>query len=117
MNDYKELIELLAHPTDGRDSADIMIAAADAIEQIVAEYNELDKAHGELFIEYHKVKKQRDAAIAWLPKTCGYCKHYKPQKKSAHWENRANYCNRIVTIKVQPYDFCSYGERKDGDDE
>ena len=47
---------------------------------------------------------------------CKDCKHYKPQKKSAHWENRANYCGRIVTIKVQPYDFCSYGERKDGDD-
>ena len=47
---------------------------------------------------------------------CKDCKHYRPQKKSAHWENRANYCNRIVTIKVRPYDFCSYGERKDGDD-
>ena len=47
---------------------------------------------------------------------CKDCKHYRPQKKSAHWENRANYCNRIVTIKVQPYDFCSYGERKDGDE-
>ena len=45
---------------------------------------------------------------------CRDCKHYRPQKKSAHWENRANYCNRIVTIKVRPYDFCSYGERKDG---
>lgn len=43
---------------------------------------------------------------------CMDCKHYMPQKKSAHWENRANYCNRIVTIKTQPYDFCSYGERK-----
>ena len=43
---------------------------------------------------------------------CRDCKHYMPQKKSAHWENRANYCNRIVTIKVRPYDFCSYGERK-----
>ena len=43
---------------------------------------------------------------------CKDCKHYKPQKKSAHWENRANYCNRVVTIKVQPDDFCSYGERK-----
>ena len=46
---------------------------------------------------------------------CKDCKHYKPQKKSAHWEHRANYCNRVVTIKVQPDDFCSYGERKDGD--
>ena len=44
---------------------------------------------------------------------CKDCKHYRPQKKSAHWENRANYCNRIVTIKVQPDDFCSYGERKE----
>ena len=47
---------------------------------------------------------------------CKDCKHYKPQKKSAHWENRANYCNRVVTIKMQPDDFCSYGERKDGAD-
>ena len=47
---------------------------------------------------------------------CRDCKHYKPQKKSAHWENRANYCNRVVTLKVQPYDFCSYGERKEGAD-
>ena len=47
---------------------------------------------------------------------CKDCKHYRPQKKSAHWENKANYCNRIVTIKVQPYDFCSYGERKEGAD-
>ena len=43
---------------------------------------------------------------------CKDCKHYRPQKKSAHWENRTNYCNRIVTIKMQPDDFCSYGERK-----
>ena len=48
---------------------------------------------------------------------CRDCKHYMPQKKSAHWENRANYCNRIVTIKTQPYDFCSYGERKNEVDE
>ena len=48
---------------------------------------------------------------------CKDCKHYKPQKKSAHWENRTNYCNRVVTIKMQPDDFCSYGKRKDGDDE
>ena len=47
---------------------------------------------------------------------CKDCKHYRPQKKSAHWEHKANYCNRIVTIKVRPYDFCSYGERKEGDD-
>ena len=43
---------------------------------------------------------------------CKDCKHYMLQKKSAHWENRANYCNRVAMIKTQPYDFCSYGERK-----
>ena len=47
---------------------------------------------------------------------CKDCKHYMPQKKSAHWENRANYCNRFVRIKVQPNDFCSYGDQKDSDD-
>lgn len=41
MNDYEELIELLAHPADGRDNADVMIAAADAIEQLVKERDEL----------------------------------------------------------------------------
>ena len=46
---------------------------------------------------------------------CKDCKHYRPQEKSAHWENRSNYCNRVVTIKARPDDFCSYGERKDGD--
>ena len=57
----------------------------------------------------------RSPAIDAIPVVrCKDCKHYKPQKKSAHWENSANYCNRIVTIKVQPYDFCSYGEQKDG---
>lgn len=37
MNDYKELIELLANPTEGRDNADIMIVAADAIKQLIHE--------------------------------------------------------------------------------
>lgn len=46
---------------------------------------------------------------------CRDCEHYKPQNKSAHWKSRANYCNRVVTIKVKPDDFCSYGERKGGD--
>ena len=56
-----------------------------------------------------------DADITIEIVRCKDCKHYMPQKKSAHWENRANHCNRIAMIKVQPYDFCSYGERKDGD--
>ena len=86
MNDYKELIELLAHPTDGRDSADIMIAAADAIEQLVKERDELymevmdcTKKIGCKAIE--QVKKERDAAVKDLQEWCDelcyceVCKH------------------------------------------
>ena len=74
MNDYKELLaELRKCKYCAKDMAKY---AADAIEQLVAEYNELDNARGKLFMEYHKMKKQRDAAIACLPKSCGYCKHY-----------------------------------------
>ena len=60
----------------------------------------------------YRINLQKAAVDAVPVVRCKDCKHYKPQKKSAHWEHRANYCNRIVTIKVRPYDFCSYGERK-----
>lgn len=52
MNDYKELIELLFNRN--RDNANIMIAAADAIERLV---------------------KERDAAIAEICQGCDNCKH------------------------------------------
>ena len=60
MNNYKELIAELRKCKYC--AKDIAIYAADALEQIVA--------------EYHKVRKQLDAAIACLPRVCGYCKHY-----------------------------------------
>lgn len=44
---------------------------------------------------------------------CKDCKHYKPQSKSAHWNNKAPYCCRQTVVKVNPDGFCSYGERKD----
>ena len=43
---------------------------------------------------------------------CKDCKHYKTQKKSAHWNNSTPYCCRCTVVKVNPNDFCSYGERK-----
>lgn len=43
---------------------------------------------------------------------CKDCKHYKPQHKSAHWNNEALYCCRCATVKVKPDDFCSHGERR-----
>lgn len=54
MNDYKELIELLAHPTDGRDSADIMVCAADAIEQLVKERD-----------KWRKMVAEQDCSNCW----------------------------------------------------
>lgn len=77
------------------------------IGKTIIEYSESD-------IGYMILKRPTEDAVEVV--RCRDCKHYKPQKKSAHWENRTNYCNRIVTIKVQPYDFCSYGERKEGAD-
>jgi hypothetical protein len=47
---------------------------------------------------------------------CKDCKHYSPQKKSAHWNCTTLYCNRVVTMKVSPDDFCSYGERKEDEE-
>jgi hypothetical protein len=46
---------------------------------------------------------------------CKDCKHYKPQSKSAHWNSKALYCCRSATVKMKPDDFCSYGERREGE--
>ena len=44
---------------------------------------------------------------------CRNCKHYHPQNISGHWEHKKPFCMRTVTVKMNPDDFCSYGERKD----
>lgn len=43
---------------------------------------------------------------------CKDCKHYKPQNQGAHRNCTTPYCMRVVTVKVSPSDFCSYGERR-----
>lgn len=43
---------------------------------------------------------------------CKDCKNYKPQTKSAQWNSTTNYCCRSATVKTNPNDFCSYGERR-----
>lgn len=43
---------------------------------------------------------------------CKNCKHYKPQSISRYWNSTKKYCCRCVAIKVNPDDFCSYGEVK-----
>ena len=43
---------------------------------------------------------------------CRECKYYTPQKKSKQWNCKTLYCNRVVTVKTKPNDFCSYGERR-----
>ena len=43
---------------------------------------------------------------------CKDCKHYKAQKQSINWKNKKKYCCRVVALKVNENDYCSYGERK-----
>lgn len=43
---------------------------------------------------------------------CKDCKHYKAQEISKHWQNKTKYCCRVVALKVNDDDFCSFGERK-----
>lgn len=89
MNDYKELIELLAHPADGRDNADIMISAADAIEQLVKERDDEREAadewqhrYVELATKCSQLEKERDAAVkdmntlcSTFADICSFCKN------------------------------------------
>ena len=99
-----------------------LIDADALLDEFLNRYTEREK-EGNLVFAACEIKQDFADMISNVPTVdavevvrCRDCKHYKPQKKSAHWENRANYCNRIVTIKTQPYDFCSYGERKDGNE-
>lgn len=43
---------------------------------------------------------------------CKDCKYYKAQKQSMIWENKKKYCCRVVALKVNETDYCSYGERR-----
>ena len=42
---------------------------------------------------------------------CRECIHFKPQNKSVRWNCTTLFCNRTATIKMDPDDFCSRGER------
>ena len=42
---------------------------------------------------------------------CKDCKYYKAQKQSVNWKNKKKYCCRVVALKVNENDYCSYGER------
>ena len=44
MTNYEELIQLLANPIAERDNADLMIAAANAIEQLIKERDDFEEA-------------------------------------------------------------------------
>jgi hypothetical protein len=43
---------------------------------------------------------------------CRDCKYYKAQSQSVHREDKALFCCRSATVKVNPNDFCSFGERR-----
>ncbi|MBQ0090770.1 MAG: hypothetical protein KBT27_15700 [Prevotellaceae bacterium] len=86
MNNYEELIDILNDvdfadccehcflPCSGSGNC-FVLKTADAIEQLVQEYNELDKAHDEMFLELCKVKKEKDEAISQICQGCDNCKH------------------------------------------
>ncbi len=44
MTNYEELIQLLVNPIAERDNADLMIAAANAIEQLIKERDDFEEA-------------------------------------------------------------------------
>ncbi len=41
---------------------------------------------------------------------CKDCKYYKAQKQSVNWKNKKKYCCRVVALKVNENDYCSYGD-------
>lgn len=46
---------------------------------------------------------------------CKDCKHYKTRSQSAKWKPKAPCCTRAASIFTKPDDFCSYGERREGE--
>ena len=66
-------------------------------------------------MEWHDNEELADHLIANGLSTvvhCRDCKHYKPQNGSVQWNHKTPYCMRKVAIKVNPDDFCSFGERE-----
>ena len=47
-------------------------------------------------------------------KTCKTCKYY-TNKNGIYKSKNHKYCNRLITIKMLPDDYCSRWEYKDGD--
>ena len=48
---------------------------------------------------------------------CEECKFYTNFQKSKPWNVSKRYCNRIVTMKTSPNDFCSFAEARVSDSE
>ena len=46
---------------------------------------------------------------------CKDCKHYHTHNRSSKWNTEAMYCCKSAIKKVCPDDFCSYGERREGE--
>ena len=90
-----------------------LIDANALLKQIDFEY---DLNYGEILTDPRKFADMVEDAptVDAVPVVrCKDCKHYKPQKQSAHWKCTSPYCMRVVAVKVKPDDFCSYGQRKE----
>ena len=46
---------------------------------------------------------------------CKDCKHYHTHNRSVKWNTESMYCCKSALKKVCPDDFCSYGERREGE--
>jgi hypothetical protein len=46
---------------------------------------------------------------------CKNCKHYKPRKPYPSYGGQTKSCCRSANTKVSEDDFCSYGERREGE--
>ena len=44
---------------------------------------------------------------------CKDCIHYKPQSISSQYNSTKPYCRRVVSVKVNENDYCSYGKLKE----
>ena len=48
---------------------------------------------------------------------CKDCRWYEQKQKHLPYNVSKRYCNRSCVLATKENDFCSYGERKGGDDE
>ena len=83
-------------------------AAVDAVKKVIGNLDHECKPMMDFYSALWNVPAADVAPVV----RCRECKYYTPQKKSKQWDCKTLYCNRVVTVKTKPDDFCSYGDRR-----